>query len=118
MSQVTNTHWQAPDCQFHEQWVQRRLEEEQARVDRILLESKALREAEEIRAHVAAARKLNETLVDPVPETDLDDWGKWACEQADRIDPVSHVGSFRIGDKEAVESDGLWGKHISYRAHL
>jgi hypothetical protein len=66
----------------------RRLEEEQARVDRLLLESKALREAEEIRAYVAAVRKLNETLVDPVPETDLDDWGQWACEQADRIDPV------------------------------
>jgi len=67
---------------------QRRLEEEQARVDRLLSEAKTLREAEEIRAYVTAVLKVNETSVDPVPENDLNDWKKWAWEQADRIDPV------------------------------
>lgn len=67
---------------------ERRIKEEQARLDRLLSEAKALREAEEIRAYVASVRKLNENAVDPVPEDDLRIWALWALEQADRIDPV------------------------------
>lgn len=67
---------------------ERRIKEEKARVDRLLSESKALSEAEEIRAYVASVRKLNENSMDPVSEDELTDWALWALEQADRIDPV------------------------------
>ncbi|MBX5131258.1 hypothetical protein HJB80_00920 [Rhizobium lentis] len=67
---------------------ERRIKEEKQRLDRLLAEAKALREAEEIRAYVASVRKLNENAVDPVPEDDLRNWALWALEQADRIDPV------------------------------
>jgi len=67
---------------------ERRISEEKARVDRLLSEAKALREAEEIRAYVASVRKLNENSMDPVSEDDLTNWALWALEQADRIDPV------------------------------
>lgn len=67
---------------------ERRMKEEKARVDRLLSEAKALREAEEIRAYVASVRKLNDNSVDPVPEDELRNWALWALEQADRIDPV------------------------------
>lgn len=67
---------------------ERRIREEKARVDRLLSEAKALREAEEIRAYVASVRKLNENDKDPVSEAELRDWAQWALEQADRIDPV------------------------------
>ncbi|NKM12095.1 hypothetical protein GFL85_13810 [Rhizobium laguerreae] len=67
---------------------ERRIKEEKARVDRLLSEAKALREAEEIRAYVASVRKLNENSIDPVSEDELTNWALWALEQADRIDPV------------------------------
>ncbi|AWI57940.1 hypothetical protein AB395_00002287 [Sinorhizobium fredii CCBAU 45436] len=67
---------------------ERHMKEEKARVDRLLSEAKALREAEEIRAYVASVRKLNKNSVDPVPEDELRNWAFWALEQADRIDPV------------------------------
>ncbi len=67
---------------------ERRLREEKARVDRLLSEAKALREAEEIRAYVASVRRLNENPIDPVSEDELTSWALWALEQADRIDPV------------------------------
>jgi hypothetical protein len=67
---------------------ERGLKEEQARVDRLLLEAKALREAEEIRAYVASVLKFNENRVSAVSEDELSNWAMWALEQADRIDPV------------------------------
>lgn len=67
---------------------ERRVKEEQAHLDRLLSEAKALREAEEIRSYVASVRKLNENSMDPVPEDELSNWTLWALEQADRIDPV------------------------------
>lgn len=67
---------------------ERRIREEKARVDRLLSEAKALREAEEIRAYVASVRKLNENSMDPVSVDELTNWALWAMEQADRIDPV------------------------------
>jgi len=67
---------------------ERRVKEEQARVDRLLSEAKALREAQEIRAYVASVKALNETSQEPIPETDIASWATWALEQADRIDPI------------------------------
>ncbi|RVG14948.1 hypothetical protein [Sinorhizobium meliloti] len=67
---------------------ERRIKEEQARVDRLLSEAKALRQAEEIRGYVASVRRLNEQSTDPASEDELTNWALWALEQADRIDPV------------------------------
>lgn len=66
---------------------ERRKREEQARVDRLLSEAKALREAEEIRAYVASVREINIDSYD-LSEGEIAEWAKWALEQADRIDPV------------------------------
>lgn len=67
---------------------ERRAKEEQVRVDRLLSEAAALREAQDIRAYVAAARKLNEASAEPVSEAEIASWAAWALEQADRIDPI------------------------------
>ncbi|TBD58674.1 hypothetical protein ELH15_08935 [Rhizobium ruizarguesonis] len=67
---------------------ERRVKEEQSRVDRLLSEAKALREAQEIRAYVASVKALNETSHEPILETDIASWASWALEQADRIDPI------------------------------
>ena len=62
------------------------------RVERLLGEAEALRNARAIRAYVEEVREA-----DPmVPQADLDVWTKWALEQADRIDPVLS-GSFLKG---------------------
>ena len=72
----------------------RRLEREQrervekARVDRLLSQARALKEAEEIRAYVAAVQKLQATLDNPLSETEMEQWVDWSLKQANRIDPV------------------------------
>jgi hypothetical protein len=67
---------------------------EKARIGRLLSQAKALREAQEIRAYVAAVRARQSTLDDPLGEAKFEDWADWALSQADRLDPVLS-GSFR-----------------------
>ncbi len=67
---------------------ERRIKEEKARVDRLLSEARALRDADEIRSYVSLVRARNDTSRDPVPDDRLAQWATWALEQADRIDPV------------------------------
>lgn len=61
---------------------------EQARIDRLLGEAKALQRARDIRAYVDQVRSLSATLDPPVLDDALASWANWALAQADRIDPV------------------------------
>jgi len=65
-----------------------RIKAEKARVDRLLCEAAAFRQAQDIRAYVDAARTSNEGTVDPVPKDQFEEWARWANGNADRIDPV------------------------------
>lgn len=67
---------------------ERKAAEEKARVDRLLSEADALRQAQEIRAYVASVKSLNANAADPAPDEEVSSWARWALEQADRIDPV------------------------------
>ncbi len=68
--------------------LERKALEEKARVDRLLGEAKALREAEEIRRYVQSVRSFNDASADPAPSDEIEKWASWALSQADRIDPV------------------------------
>lgn len=67
---------------------------EKARVARILSQARALKEAQEIRAYVAAVQDLQSTLDNPLNETEPQHWVAWSLAQANGIDPVLN-GSFR-----------------------
>lgn len=67
---------------------ERRIKDEKARIDRLISEAKALRQAEDIRAYVASVQKFHENSMGTVSEDELKNWAQWALEQADRIDPV------------------------------
>jgi len=109
-------------AQHHREWVikrkadiaeeQRRKEEERRRLERerlerlekaqiarLLAQAKALRDAQDIRAYVAAVRDVQAALDSPLTETELQHWSDWALSQADRVDPVLN-GSFKT-----VQSD-------------
>jgi hypothetical protein len=63
---------------------ERQAELERKRVERLLSEAEALRNARAIRAYVEEVR----AAAPAVPQAELDAWAVWALEQADRIDPV------------------------------
>jgi len=79
---------------------QRRLERERivrlqkARVDRLLAQARALAQADQIRAYVAAVEGRQGETTDPLTATELQEWRSWALEQAQQIDPVLN-GQFR-----------------------
>jgi hypothetical protein len=72
---------------------------ERARVARLLTQARALRDAQEIRAYVAAVRQLQPSLESPLSDAELEAWAAWALSQADQIDPV------RTGAYKAVPAD-------------
>lgn len=67
---------------------ERQIRLEKARVDRLLGEAAAFRQAADIRAYVQSVRAANAAAAEPVSDTELDAWAAWATAQADRIDPV------------------------------
>jgi hypothetical protein len=70
---------------------QRRLQQakrEQARVDHLLGQARALEQARQIRTYVDAVRGANDTAPDPMSSEELEAWSSWALDQAARIDPV------------------------------
>lgn len=67
---------------------ERRIKEEKMRVDRLLGEAAAFRQAADIRSYVDLVRTTNRATQDPIDEQQLETWASWALEQADRIDPV------------------------------
>ena len=80
-----------------------RLEEErqrrdQARIDRLISESKALQQAETISGYVEAARQAGAQLGQPVSNNEMNAWAVTALTQADRIDPVMS-GALLIPEK-------------------
>jgi hypothetical protein len=67
---------------------ERRVKEEQTRIDRLLGEAVAFRQATDIRAYVELVRQASQTSSEPVDGQELELWAAWAIAQADRIDPV------------------------------
>jgi hypothetical protein len=61
---------------------------EKARVDRLLGDAEAYRQAIAIRAYVAEVEKRYATGDLDVTENELQTWKDWALVQADRLDPI------------------------------
>jgi hypothetical protein len=70
--------------QERERWA--RIEKE--RIDRLLNDARALKQANEIRAYVEAVRVSMLTLENSVESTVLNSWCAWANTEADRLDPI------------------------------
>jgi len=68
---------------------------EKQRVDHLLVQANALRQAVEIRSFVDAARRMNMQAENPVSQQEFEKWAEWALAQANRIDPV-FSGQFRL----------------------
>jgi len=64
------------------------LQLEKERVDRLLGEATALRQAMDIRAYVKAIQELTKSGVGSASIEEVAKWSDWATAQADRIDPV------------------------------
>lgn len=65
-----------------------RVKAEKARVDRLLAEAAAFRQAQDIRAYVDAARQARANVPEEISEQQFGAWAEWANQNADRIDPV------------------------------
>ncbi len=74
---------------------ERRARIEKERIDRLLNDARALKQANEIRAYVEAVRASMLTSQNSVESTQLDSWCAWANAQADRLDPIKSK-RFRI----------------------
>jgi len=77
---------------------QRKLE--QARVDRLLRDADAFRQAQAIREYVQEIR-LATPDPDTVSKSGLESWAQWALAQADRIDPAKQKAFLKSMDDEA-----------------
>ena len=67
----------------------RRLEDEQSRVDNLISDAENWKKSQLIREYVDAVKESvmngNSTIY---PENELQNWAKWALDQADRLDPL------------------------------
>jgi hypothetical protein len=81
---------------------ERQIKAEQARVDRLLSEATAFRQANDIRAYVGRIREAYAASADPTSQQELNAWVSWALAQADRIDPV-RSGKFLIGYADGTD---------------
>jgi hypothetical protein len=77
----------------------RRLERQ--RIEDLLGQASALRQANDIREYVKSAQQISADLDGAVPSAEMQEWAGWVLEQADRIDPVKS-GAFR---KRRIELD-------------
>ena len=67
----------------------RRREEEQKHIQTLVSEAQAWKQSQLIREYIEAVRaKAIENHVEITPEGELDQWIKWAKQQADRLDPL------------------------------
>lgn len=83
-----------------EEAARRRIEEEERherekqikaqneRIERLLNEASALRQAIDIRAYVEAVRATNALVDNPQPRENVEEWTTWALAEADLIDPI------------------------------
>ncbi|MDX1245413.1 hypothetical protein GOL91_03595 [Sinorhizobium medicae] len=67
---------------------ERQIQAEQARIDHLLSDAKAFRQAADIRAYIESVRQASAGAQDSISADELEDWASWALAQADRIDPV------------------------------
>lgn len=81
----------------------RRLQAEKERIERLLNEASALRQAADIRAYVEAVRAENAAADNPLPQEKVEAWAAWALAEADRIDPVR---SGRFLEQHALRGEG------------
>lgn len=81
----------------------RELEERLARerIGRLLSQANALDRVNRIRAYVDSA--LARSAEVQVPQADLDKWGDWARQEADRIDPIKN-GTFARAVEERLNT--------------
>jgi len=75
-----------------------------ARIEKLHQEAMSLRLADDIRQYVAAVNERNAASSNPVPPAEMDDWSRWALEQAERIDPV-RTGAFLLPLREELEEE-------------
>jgi hypothetical protein len=68
--------------------IERRDLAEKARVERLLGEATAYRQANEIRSYVATVQMLSGGEAERISPVELEEWAAWALAQADRIDPI------------------------------
>lgn len=66
---------------------ERQIKLERQRVDRLLAEAIALRQSNDIRAYVEAARRANSEVADPVSPHEFEVWATWACRFSKLLDP-------------------------------
>jgi hypothetical protein len=76
---------------------------EKARVDRLLKDATAFRQANDIRRYVDALRTLQAKEALTSPE-EFDHWSAWALAQADRVDPATG-GSFTGAMQDQEDGD-------------
>ena len=67
---------------------EREIEAQKERVEHLLGEALALRQASEIRAYVEAVRSANASVSTQLPEEAVEAWATWALAEADQIDPI------------------------------
>lgn len=67
---------------------ERHIRNEQARIDHLLTQAGALKQATEIRTYVQAILAANKNAPAPMSAAELKTWQEWVLAQADRIDPV------------------------------
>lgn len=67
---------------------ERQIQAEQARIDHLLSDARAFRQAVDIRAYIESVRQASASAQHSILADELEDWGSWASAQADRIDPV------------------------------
>lgn len=75
---------------------EKRIRAEKVRINRLLGEAAALRQARDIRTYVEEVRALSAGSGAEVAPAELDAWSAWALAQAARIDPVQS-GAYLLG---------------------
>lgn len=85
---------------------ERQAELERRRVERLLGEARALRQAREIRTYVEEVRAANGASAAPLSDAEVDAWAGWALAQADRIDPVRSGTYLRSVARPSGDQDG------------
>lgn len=70
---------------------ERQRKAEKARLDRLLADAAAWRQASEVRAFVAAVRAKRARECDPLRSDELERWAGWALSRAEELDPLSRA---------------------------
>jgi hypothetical protein len=92
----------------------RRIQEEQERVSSLISQADNWHKSKLVREYVTALEKMSLSGDCPFqPEGNLEDWLKWAREQADRLDPLTPSPP-SILDEDLAEDEGKNGHRDEY----